>query len=287
MCCISTWCYGNNMAFHRSHSTMLPQPDATIPEVKSSDASILWIHAQLSQEATKNGESDFETDLHSIALEELCANKKGKGMLETVRRAIEPFEQRGQRRAIDQEGMSRLKLSQANSAVRSAKFQLRFKCISATVGMISQLCLQRTTISVDILLQCELLQMYQIYYAFDLVGSFATLFGFHHLPKHGLQLVRQPRNDWTTASSSLVLRMSQNVFLGKAPVPPAEVTNLIQSAQVMKCRRLVLKTKLFDADRLCRLVYPFQELPMIPWTICAEVAEDFGERCVGHSNLQK
>ena len=58
----------------------------------------------------KNGESDFETDLHSIALEELCANKKGKAMFETVRRAIELFEQRGQRRAIDQEGMSRLKI---------------------------------------------------------------------------------------------------------------------------------------------------------------------------------
>ena len=32
---------------------MLPPPDVAIPEVKSSDASILWIDARLSQEATK------------------------------------------------------------------------------------------------------------------------------------------------------------------------------------------------------------------------------------------
>lgn len=136
--------------------------------------------------------------------------------------------------------------------------------------------------------------------------ALGALVHVHHLLQHGLQLVRQPRHDGTAARRRRVRRALEDVLAREAPVPPAEVAHLVEDLHPERPRlaqqlplflaggRRLRNTIAAERERVPLQVHleralldVHQEGPVVAGPVLPEVAQDLGQRRVGHGHLQQ
>jgi hypothetical protein len=94
-------------------------------------------------------------------------------------------------------------------------------------------------------------------------------------------------HNWAAARRGGMRRVLENVLAREAPVPPTEVTHLVQSLEVQRSGDRVLFGELTHATLLRAVTNGFQKLSVVAGPILPEVLQDVCERRLGHRDLQQ
>ncbi|KAL2289843.1 hypothetical protein FJTKL_01146 [Diaporthe vaccinii] len=157
------------------------------------------------------------------------------------------------------------------------------------------------TVLLDLLPQRLLLPPHQVHDGLDLAAEPLLAHGggdVDHVVEHGLELVRQPRDDGAAARCGGVVRHLEDVLLAEAPMAPAELAHLVQQLQpepsalpdglvVLARAGLQAQGEPAQAQLDGAVAHVLQEGAVVRGPVLAEVLEDLGERGVGHGDLEE